>query len=204
MPKLDTLILAAPLSWKNNLIQYAGRLHRPYQGKTEVRIVDYLDIHVPYLERMYQKRQIAYRKMAYQVGEKEQIQVFYSGRNYEEKFREDLLNTRSTVHLQLHSFTSSRIQELLGLLLGKQVVIHASKNHKLSEWLTGVNSNNVKVKFVPERIGTTTVILDSNLVWYGNLSPFTYHSDDQASLLRLESQSIATELLEKFENSNIK
>ncbi|MBY4972343.1 DEAD/DEAH box helicase family protein [Streptococcus suis] len=204
MPKLDTLILAAPLSWKNNLIQYAGRLHRPYQGKTEVRIVDYLDIHVPYLEKMYQKRQIAYRKMAYQVGEKKQTQVFYSGRNYEEKFREDLRNTRSTVHLQLHSFTSSRIQELLGLLLGKQVVIQVSKSHKLSEWLTGVNSDNVKVKLVPERIGTTTVILDSNLVWYGNLSPFTYHSDDQASLLRLESQSIATELLEKFENSNIK
>nr|WP_239515355.1 DEAD/DEAH box helicase [Streptococcus suis] len=60
------------------------------------------------------------------------------------------------------------------------------------------------MKLVSEWIGTTTVILDSNLVWYGNLSPFTYHSDDQASLLRLESQSIATELLEKFENSNIK
>lgn len=68
----------------------------------------------------------------------------------------------------------------------------------------GVNSNNVKVKLVPERIGTTAVILNSNLVWYGNLSPFTYQSDDQASLLRLESQAIAEELHEKFENSNIK
>ena len=149
---------------------------------------------------MYQKRQIAYRKMAYQVGEKEQIQVLFSGRDYEEKFREDLRNTRSTVYLQLHSFTSNKIQELLGLLRGKQVVIHASKYHKLSEWLTGVNSDNVKVKLVPERIGTTTVILDSTIVWYGNLSPFVYHSDDQASLLRLESQSIAEELLEKFNN----
>ncbi len=35
----------------------------------------------------------------------------------------------------------------------------------------GLNSDNVKVKLVPERIGTTAVILDSNLVWYGNLSP---------------------------------
>lgn len=113
---------------------------------------------------MYQKRQIAYRKMVYQVGEKEQNQVFYSGRDYEEKFRADLRNTRSTVYLQLHSFSSSKIQELLGLLLGKQVVIHISKSHKLSEWLTEVNSDNVKVKLVPERIGTTAVILDSNLV----------------------------------------
>lgn len=204
MPKLDTLILAAPLSWKNNLIQYAGRLHRPYQGKTEVRIVDYLDIHVPYLERMYQKRQIAYRKMAYQVGEKEQTQVLFSGRDYEEKFREDLRNTRSIVYLQLHSFTSNKLQELLGLLQGKQVVIYVSKSHKLSEWLMGLNSDNVKVKLVPETISTTIILLDNSIVWYGNLSPFVYHSDDQAGLLRLESQSIATELLEKFENSNIK
>ncbi len=203
MSKLDTLILAAPLSWKNNLIQYAGWLHRPYQGKTEVRIVDYLDIHVPYLERMYQKRQIAYRKMAYQVGEKEQTQVLYSGRDYEEKFREDLRNTCSKAYLQLHTFTSSKFQELLGQLQGKQVVIYVFKNHKLSEWLMGLNSDNVKVKLVPERIGTTAVILDSNLVWYGNLSPFTYHSDDQASLLRLESQAIAEELLEKFEDLNL-
>ncbi|MFX3758333.1 hypothetical protein ACJBRK_10405, partial [Streptococcus suis] len=76
-----------------------------------------------------------------------------------EKFRDDLRNTRSTVYLQLHSFNSSRIQELLGLLRGKKVVIHVSKNHKLSDWLMGLNSDNLKVKLVPERIGTTAVIL---------------------------------------------
>lgn len=112
--------------------------------------------------------------------------------------REDLRNTCSKAYLQLHTLTSSKFQELLGQLQGKQVVIHVSKNHKLSEWLMGLNSDNVKVKLVPERIGTTTVILDSNLVWYGNLSPSVYQPDNQASLLRLESQAIAEELLEKF------
>jgi len=58
LPQLDTLILAAPFSWKNNLIQYAGRIHRNYKDKSLVRIFDYVDIHVPYLEKMFQKRLI--------------------------------------------------------------------------------------------------------------------------------------------------
>ena len=69
LPQLDTLILAAPFSWKNNLIQYAGRIHRNYKDKSLVRIFDYVDIHVPYLEKMFQKRQVAYRKMDYRVIE---------------------------------------------------------------------------------------------------------------------------------------
>jgi len=36
--RLDTLFLALPVSWKGTLIQYAGRLHRLYPEKTEVRI----------------------------------------------------------------------------------------------------------------------------------------------------------------------
>ena len=61
-PLLDTLILAAPLSWKNNLIQYASRLHRPYEGKSQVKIFDYLDIHVPCLERCFKKERLPIEK----------------------------------------------------------------------------------------------------------------------------------------------
>ncbi|MFO7657787.1 MAG: DEAD/DEAH box helicase family protein, partial [Bacteroidales bacterium] len=44
-PRLDTLFLAMPISWKGTLQQYAGRLHRLYKGKKEVLIYDYVDIH---------------------------------------------------------------------------------------------------------------------------------------------------------------
>ena len=43
-PRLDTLFLAMPISWKGTLQQYAGRLHRLYEAKKEVKIYDYVDI----------------------------------------------------------------------------------------------------------------------------------------------------------------
>jgi superfamily II DNA or RNA helicase len=67
--RLDTLFLALPVSWKGTLIQYTGRLHRLYPGKTEVRIFDYVDRGVPMLERMFKKRLRGYRGIGYARGE---------------------------------------------------------------------------------------------------------------------------------------
>ncbi|MEK7803201.1 MAG: helicase-related protein, partial [Deltaproteobacteria bacterium] len=64
-PRLDTLFLAMPFSFKGKMVQYAGRLHRPYNGKTEVRVYDYLDINIPVLQRMYKRRLKAYRALGY-------------------------------------------------------------------------------------------------------------------------------------------
>jgi superfamily II DNA or RNA helicase len=63
--RLDTLFLAMPISWKGTLVQYAGRLHRLYPGKTEVRIYDYVDRSVPLLARMFEKRLRGYRAIGY-------------------------------------------------------------------------------------------------------------------------------------------
>ncbi len=64
--RLDTLFLAMPFSWKGTLHQYAGRLHRQYDGKKEVRIYDYVDEQVPLLKRMYSKRSSGYRTLGYE------------------------------------------------------------------------------------------------------------------------------------------
>jgi superfamily II DNA or RNA helicase len=64
-PSLDTLLLAMPIAWKGTVVQYAGRLHRAYPGKREIRIYDYVDSDVPVLRRMYAKRLRAYQEMGY-------------------------------------------------------------------------------------------------------------------------------------------
>lgn len=52
-----------------------------------MRIFDYVDIHVPYLEKMFQKRQVAYRKMDYRVIEGEEKQFVYVDSRYEKVLR---------------------------------------------------------------------------------------------------------------------
>jgi len=66
--RLDTLLLAMPISWKGTLTQYAGRLHRSRSGKREVMIYDYADLEVPMLKRMFQKRLSGYKRLGYTVN----------------------------------------------------------------------------------------------------------------------------------------
>lgn len=72
-PQLDTLFLAMPISWKGTLHQYAGRLHRLYDSKKEVRIYDYVDEHIPVLQRMYAKRKSGYRAMGYLMKAEQEL-----------------------------------------------------------------------------------------------------------------------------------
>lgn len=64
-PRLDTLFLAMPFSWKGTIVQYAGRLHREHPGKHEVQVYDYIDANVPKLIRMYKKRLRGFRDIGY-------------------------------------------------------------------------------------------------------------------------------------------
>jgi superfamily II DNA or RNA helicase len=67
--RLDTLFLAMPISWRGTLIQYAGRIHRPLAGKSEARIVDYVDRQVPALARMFERRMRGYREIGYRIAD---------------------------------------------------------------------------------------------------------------------------------------
>jgi len=67
--RLDTLFLAMPISWKGTLAQYAGRIHRLHDSKTEVRIYDYVDSEVRMLARMHEKRLRGYRAIGYTVSQ---------------------------------------------------------------------------------------------------------------------------------------
>ncbi len=63
--RLDTLLLAMPVSWRGTLQQYVGRLHRLHENKREVHVYDYADVLVPMLARMYKKRLAGYAALGY-------------------------------------------------------------------------------------------------------------------------------------------
>ncbi len=66
-PRLDTLFLTSPVSWRGTIAQYAGRLHRLYDRKREVRIFDYADLDVPMLSRMFDRRCQGYEAVGYTI-----------------------------------------------------------------------------------------------------------------------------------------
>ena len=66
-PRLDTLFLTLPISWRGTIAQYVGRLHRLYDGKREVRVYDYADLNVPMLARMFDRRCRGYEAVGYTI-----------------------------------------------------------------------------------------------------------------------------------------
>ncbi|MCK4642306.1 DEAD/DEAH box helicase [bacterium] len=67
VPRLDTLFLTMPSSFKGKIVQYAGRLHRYHRNKDDIQIYDYIDMNVSVLERMAKKRRNTYKMLGYSI-----------------------------------------------------------------------------------------------------------------------------------------
>ncbi len=66
-PRLDTLFVTLPISWRGTVAQYVGRLHRLHEHKREVRVYDYADLNVPMLARMFDRRCEGYKAVGYEI-----------------------------------------------------------------------------------------------------------------------------------------
>lgn len=75
LPRLDSLLLALPISWKGSLAQYAGRIHRTANRKEKVAIYDYVDNLHPTLNRMFKRRCKGYEVMGYRIVNERQSQT---------------------------------------------------------------------------------------------------------------------------------
>ena len=64
-PALDTLFLAAPITFKNRLVQYLGRVTRPHPTKTTATVHDYHDDLTPVIASSLKKRAPGYVKMGF-------------------------------------------------------------------------------------------------------------------------------------------
>ena len=208
-PRLDTLLLTMPISWKGTLAQYAGRLHRNYEGKNEVRIYDYVDLHIPTLERMYHKRLKGYGELGYQVrfgASDAPASAVYDGRASMEPFEQDLSNATKSVVIISPELQKGRLQKLLLLLQelqasGVEIIIYTktsssydSKYQKsVQEAITLIEQYGIVVHTHTE-LQQRYAIIDQRIVWYGSVNFLSYARNDMVAL-RFVNADIAGELL---------
>ena len=209
-PRLDTLLLTMPVSWKGTLAQYAGRLHRSYEGKREVRIYDYVDAQVPILERMYHKRLRGYAELGYEVklgGRDDAPCVIYTGSEYLEPFTADLASAAWEIVISSPYIQKNRVKSLLPLLTGVPTTVYTTppESYKpeyqdaVTAAIALLETAGIAVICRPN-LTLHLAVIDKSLVWYGDINPLSYPARD-ADAIRFDNPDIAGELLDTLNGS---
>ena len=210
-PRLDTLFLALPIAWEGKVAQYAGRLHRNYEGKTEVQVYDYVDIHIPVLERMYQKRVKSYSAIGYKTKLLSNVGVapdlIYDGKSFYHGFCNDLQNAKSENLIVSPFMRKSRITSIMKTLsliiesgVSITVVTRPPEDFKererdaVIECAEKLRENGVTVKYKSDFHQKFTIIDQSN-VWYGSVNFLSFGTHEE-SIMRFENTDIAGKLMD--------
>ena len=210
-PRLDTLFLALPIAWKGKVAQYAGRLHRNYPGKDEVQVYDYVDIHVPVLENMYQKRLKGYAAIGYKIKidgmPKVKPDLIYDGKSFYPVFSEDIRKAKREILIVSPFMRKSRVTQILRLLSeailnrAKVVVVtrpaedFSEKDQKsVIENIQRLESYGIEVR---QRAGfhQKFTVIDGQTVWYGSVNFLSFGTAEE-SIMRFTSHHIAAQLMD--------
>jgi superfamily II DNA or RNA helicase len=215
-PRLDTLFLAMPISWKGTLQQYAGRLHRLYESKKEVKIYDYVDIQVRMLEKMYQKRLNGYASMGYKAKGEElddtPLDIIFDKDNFLPVFNQDINAAKKEILIVspfVRKMRTLQMTKHLKVVLEKNVRIlvvtrpkedFKPKDHAIIQrtlnLLTDCGANVVFKSNIHQKFA----VMDQKVVWYGSINLLSYGSA-QESIMRIESVNIANELVKSIERA---
>ena len=218
-PRLDTLFLATPVSFRGVVEQYAGRLNRDYAGKENVIIYDYVDTHIPMFDNMYMKRLKAYKQIGYEIAsglqiDKQMVNAIYDGENYRENYHSDLLAANKNIIISSPVISGPKVYELMSMLKEKQVagvritiVTWSPESYSFGDstyWMKlheEMRQAGFYIKTVEEYCNRFAVI-DQELVWYGNTNLLAKDEFDD-SVMRIKNKDVASELMEiTFGNDN--
>lgn len=218
-PRLDTLFMATPVSFRGVVEQYAGRLNRDYAGKENVITYDYVDNHIPMFNNMYMKRLKAYKQIGYEFGDglqtvKQTVNAIYDGNNYSENYHKDLFDSNKNIIISSPVISGSKVYELINMLKEKQmsgvqvtIVTWTPDSYGFGDaayWMQlheDMRRAGFYIRTVEEYCDRFAVI-DQEVVWYGNINLLAKDKVDD-SIMRVRSKGIAGELMEiTFRNND--
>lgn len=200
-PRLDTLFLAMPIAWRGTLAQYAGRLHRNYDGKQEVCVYDYADIFMPMLERMYHKRVRGYAELGYTVksSDNETENIIFDTKTYSGKFSEDICRAVKKIVIsapRLNKSVARKIMNTVDKNTDIKVVTKSENNEIVSEILGSDENSNCEFIMYDNAFQNFAVI-DRRIVWYGNINFLSYNYSEE-NAMRFINESVAGKLSDKY------
>lgn len=219
-PRLDTLFLTSPISFEGNVEQYAGRLLRAYEGKTEITIYDYADSHVPVFERMFRKRLRAYKKIGYSMAEPEKLKTsrehasgFYDSQDINRLFWTDVCLADRELIISSPGINKEQVMRMLDMLTDlyrKNISVsvytlpperYPEKQQKMTQSLiTAMQENGIWVQPRPD-MHEHFAVIDREIVWYGSASLLSRSQEDDG-MLRLADGDIAQNLLAYLANNS--
>ena len=211
-PRLDTLMLAAPVSFGGRLEQYVGRLHRDYTGKKDVVVYDYIDSHIRVFENMYAKRLRTYKRLGYSlisnmVLEKQTANAIYDSGNYSDIFEQDLVEAEKRIIISSPQITQDKIDRMIYvtrqrveagckitvITINPEGTVYGSTAHYYS-MIRQMEEAGVQV-IVKDEVDEHFALIDDELVWHGGMN-LLGKEDVWDNLMRIKSASVAEELLE--------
>lgn len=209
-PRLDTLFLAMPIAWKGTIQQCAGRLHRENKGKTDVRIYDYIDMHIPMLSAMYHKRLRGYAIVGYQTITIESPTLFDDIIGIETPSSEGkIYNGRSFLHPLIKSLNSAKRSVIISTprlyLSGRDLLLEHLRDlstkgvnitiltTKECESVERIRALGLYIKVITN-LSISCAIIDNSTIWYGDVNLLGYKTEEN-SIIKMQDSKLSDELL---------
>ncbi|MGN0905917.1 MAG: TOTE conflict system archaeo-eukaryotic primase domain-containing protein [Bullifex sp.] len=207
IPYLDTLLLAAPVSWKGLLSQIVGRICRSCEGKREVSVFDYVDVYIPECLRMYNKRVSAYGKLGFVpsggVSDVHCEKIIYRSDTYGNALLSSLRCARKSVEISGSVFDCDYFSNELFSFLhmvsekGVHIKIHAKKTNAADSMqsVAGEYVRSIGMELVYEDFPLNYAVIDSSEVYFGDINILSRDQEGRDNMMiHFTSSRIAEEL----------